>query len=445
MRVSLESRCPGPGPQSIALVLAAALILSGCMLLRARKDQQQIAALARIDGEVETEHASENLLIVVLLPAAMLDASSPDELEIADHFVRERSGRYAFAVTPGSYVLAAFEDVNADGNYDPDEPLLGGPKREPFDIAAGQTLTFDLVIPTRGRAVKRVDGPIDIAGVQARSLQGQAWTSIGQLLTKGAVADLSDERFGPASGALGLWEPLNAIIQVGGGIFFTEPYDPSRIPVLFVHGISGYPQEFRELIDSLDRDTYQAWFFFYPSGIRLQDTAKWGAETMRELQIRLGFNEFAVVAHSMGGLVSRSLILQHANLSGRGDASLLLTISTPWGGHQPAGAGVKRSPVIVQSWIDLAPSSDFLKNLFWREDDPNTPRTLPDETAFHMLWGYGGPNNNTDGVLSIASQQRAEAQAEANSNRSFAEDHTGILKSDDVKARVNAMLAKRFE
>lgn len=445
MRVSLESRRPGSGPQSIALVLAAALIFSGCMLVRARKDQQQFAVLGRIDGNVETEHASEKLLIVILFPASALGASTLDELEIADHFVRERSGRYTFTVKPGSYVLYAFEDVNADGNYDPDEPLLGGSERKPFDVAAGQTRTFDLVIPTLGRAEKRVDGPIDIAGIQARSLQGQAWMSIGQLLTKGAVADLSDERFGPASGPLGLWEPLNAVIQVGGGIFFTEPYDPNRIPVLFVHGISGYPQEFRELIDSLDRDTYQAWFFFYPSGIRLQKTAEWGAETMRSLQIRLGFNEFAVIAHSMGGLVARSLILQHADLSERDDASLLLTISTPWGGQQSAEAGVKRSPVILQSWIDMAPSSDFLKNLFWREDDPNTPRTLSDETAFHMLWGYGGPDNNTDGVVSIASQQRAEAQAEASSNRSFAEDHTGILRSDDVKARVNAMLAKRFE
>jgi pimeloyl-ACP methyl ester carboxylesterase len=423
-------------------VLAAALTFSGCTLLRARKDQQQIAALGRIEGNVETEHASENRLIVVLFPASTVDSSSPDEFEIADHFVRERSGRYAFAVKPGSYVLNAFEDVNADGNYDPDEPLLAEPELKPFDIAAGQTREFDLVIPTLGRAKKRVDGPIDIAGIQARSLQGQAWTSIGQLLTKGAVADLSDERFGPASGPLGLWEPLNAIIQVGGGIFFTEPYDPNRIPVLFVHGISGYPQEFSELIDSLDRDTYQAWFIFYPSGMRLQNIATWGAETMRELQIRHGFDEFAVVAHSMGGLVSRSLILQLADLSGRGDSPLFLTISTPWGGHQSAEAGVKRSPVIVQSWIDMAPSSDFLKNLFWREDDPNTPRTLPDETAFHMLWGYGGPDNNTDGAVSIASQQRAEAQAQASSNRSFAEGHTSILGSDDVKARVNAILAE---
>jgi pimeloyl-ACP methyl ester carboxylesterase len=434
-------------------VLVAALIFSGCMLARARKDQKQIAALGRIHGSVETEHASENPLMVVLLPASTMDASTPDDLEIVDHFVRERAGDYVFVVAPGTYLLAAFEDTNADGNYDPDEPLLSaleiGPDGEEhyktFDVAAGQTQKFDLTITTQGRAATRVDAPIDIAGVQARSFKGQAWTSLGQLLTKGAVADLSDERFGPASGRLGLWEPLNAAIRVGGGIFFTEPYDPNRIPVLFVHGISGYPQEFREIIDALDRDTFQAWFYFYPSGIRLEGLARWGAETMRELQIRHGFDEFAVVAHSMGGLVSRSLILQHAILSERSDALLFLSISTPWGGHQSAEKGVKRSPVIVESWIDIAPSSDFLKNLFWREGDPDAPETLPDQTAFHMLWGFGGPNNNTDGVVSIASQQRAEAQDQASSNRGFAEDHTGILKSDDVKTRINAILAARFD
>ncbi len=445
MSVSLGSRRPERGPQSIAFVLITALVCSGCMLVRAKKDQQQIAALGRIDGTVQTEHASENPLMVVLLPVSTVSASTQDELEIVDHFVRERAGSYVFVVAPGSYLLAAFEDVNADGNYDPDEPLLSARKIGSFDVAAGQTQSFDLLIPTHGRSLKRVDTPIDIAGVQARSLQGQAWTSLGQLLSKGAVADLSDQKFGPASGRLGLWEPLNALIRVGGGIFFTEPYDPNRIPILFVHGISGYPQEFSEIIDSLDRDTFQAWFYFYPSGLRLPSVAKWGAETMRELQIRHGFDEFAVVAHSMGGLVSRSLIFQHASLRGRGDAPLFLTISTPWGGHESAEAGVKRSPVIVESWIDMAPSSDFLNNLFWREGDPDTPRALPDQTAFHMLWSYGGPDNNTDGVVSIASQQRAEAQDQASSNRSYAESHASILRSDEVKARVNAILATSFD
>jgi len=453
VRASLGSRRPGRGLQSIAFVLAAALTFSGCMLARARKDQQQIAGLGRIDGRVETEHASEHPLMVVLLPASNMDASTRDEFEIVDHFFRERAGDYVFIVAPGTYLLAAFEDVNKDGNYDPDEPLLNpleiGPDGEEhyktFDVAAGQAQTFNLLIPTEGRGVKSVDAPINITGVQARSLQGQAWTSLGQLLTKGAVADLLDERFGPASGQLGLWEPLNALIQVGGGIFFTEPYDPNRIPVLFVHGISGYPQEFREIIDALDHDTFQAWFYFYPSGMRLESLAKWGAETMRKLQIRHGFNEFAVVAHSMGGLVSRSLILQHESLRERGDAAIFLTISTPWGGHQSAEKGVKRSPVIVKSWIDIAPSSDFLKNLFWREGAPDSPRTLPDQTAFHMLWGFGGPDNNTDGVVSIASQQRTEAQDQASSNRSYAENHASILKSDEVKARINTILAARFD
>ncbi len=62
-----------------------------------------------------------------------------------------------FVVAAGSYLLAAFEDVNADGNYDPDEPLLGALKIGSFDVAAGQTQRFDLSIPTRGRAVTRVD------------------------------------------------------------------------------------------------------------------------------------------------------------------------------------------------------------------------------------------------------------------------------------------------
>ena len=55
-----------------------------------------------------------------------------------------------------------------------------------------------------------------------------------------------------------------------------------------------------------------------------------------------------------------------------------------------------------------------------------------------MLFAYRGDSG--DGVVSIASQLRAEAQQEASSMRGFEEDHTSILRSPDAIAHLNALL-----
>jgi len=70
----------------------------------------------------------------------------------------------------------------------------------------------------------------------------------------GEVADLDEERFAPESARSGLWEPLTALRSEATGLFFAEPYDPDKIPILFVHGIGGTPRDLRTLIESLDRD-----------------------------------------------------------------------------------------------------------------------------------------------------------------------------------------------
>ena len=426
-----------------AAVSVALLFLSGCVLMRAREDQERVAALGRIRGTVRAEGAESSPVVVVLFPGSAAGAGSPEDIEIVDHFVRVGTGGYGFAVLPGEYLVGAFADLNGDGNFDPEEPATMGGDGV-FEVAAGEDLDIDIVVHPSDKA-RKVKTPIDIHAIQARSLDGQAWRSVGQLLVKGEIADLDEPRFGPETGRLGLWQPLDAITQIGGGIYFTEPYDPDRIPVLYVHGIAGYPQNFETLIGALDRTKYQAWFFLYPSGLRLDRTAQWGAEALRELQVRHDFSEVVVVAHSMGGLVSRALVLAFDEAEGGADVPLFVTISTPWGGHEGAQFGVEHSPVILESWRDMAPGSDFLRALFWRDDAQTIARELPAETEFHLLWGFGGPENNTDGTVSIASQQRPEAQRVSRSITGYDEDHTSVLDCDGVRAKVSTLLVERFE
>lgn len=424
------------------LLLLAILLVPGCTLIRAREDQERVAALGRIQGTVRMEPETRAPLIVALLPTTTADATRPEDIEIVDHFVRDGAGSYAFSVVPGDYLLGAFADLNRDGNLDPDEPVDAAIGRA-VDVEAGGTVSVDLVIP-KGERPERIAGPVDVRAVQARSLRGQAWRSVGQLLVKGEVVDVNEPRFGPATGRLGLWQPLDAVIQVGGGIYFTEPYNPDRVPVLFVHGIGGFPQEFESLMATLDHDRFQAWFYLYPSGLGLEGLGQWGSEAMSELQLRYGFPEFAIVAHSMGGLVSRSLLLSHFSSDNEGEVPLFVTISTPWAGHSGAELGVDHSPVILDSWRDLDPRSDFLRNLFWLDEARTTRRELPEETEVHLLWSYGGPKDNTDGSVSIASQQRSEAQEASVSVTGYDENHDSILESEAVQKKLGELLQERF-
>jgi pimeloyl-ACP methyl ester carboxylesterase len=170
---------------------------------------------------------------------------------------------------------------------------------------------------------------------------------------------------------------MDFVSEGRAGVYFLEAYDPDRIPVLFVHGISGYPQQFEALIDGLDRERFQPWLYFYPSGFPLDDLARHLATLLQRLEVQLDVGELAVVAHSMGGLVSRAAILEYERETEREDVRLLVTISTPWGGQAEAagaaGARVELPPVFQ----DMSPSSDFLRRLFYEEAKPGSGAASP--------------------------------------------------------------------
>jgi hypothetical protein len=119
-----------------------------------------------------------------------------------------------------------------------------------------------------------------------------------------------------------------------------------------------------------------------------------------------------------------------------------VTIATPWGGHAAAQSGVDRSPVVVYSWNDVAPKSDFLRHLFWADEVGGPRRRLPDHTAYHLLFGYdnGGDGPSGDKTVTVASQLRSEAEDEATSWKGFDADHTGILRDPETARYLNALL-----
>lgn len=148
------------------------------------------------------------------------------------------------------------------------------------------------------------------------------------------------------------------------------------------------------------------------------------------------FEQLDIVAHSMGGLVTRTFLSRHAQQMAPWRGTFV-SLSTPWGGEASAETGVKHAPAVVPSWRDMQPDGAFMRDLF--------ARPLPPGVDHVLLFGYRGSpglmqKKNNDGTVTLESQLRGPAQAEARMVLGFDEDHVSILRSRRVIARVQSVL-----
>jgi pimeloyl-ACP methyl ester carboxylesterase len=213
------------------------------------------------------------------------------------------------------------------------------------------------------------------------------------------------------------------------------------VPVLFVHGINGTPANFAYLIEHLDHARFQAWVYNYPSGLYLHAVANHLNQTVAKLQLRYQMPRFVVVAHSMGGLVARGFILRHAATGNASRIPLFVSMSTPWDGHGAADLGVKYGPAVVDVWRDMAPGSDYLQSLF--------AVPLPKETLFHLIFTFqrnsASFGESDDHTVSVASELRAAAQADAVRLYGFNDSHDAVLEDPAVSELLNRLLAARLQ
>ena len=88
--------------------------------------------------------------------------------------------------------------------------------------------------------------------------------------------------------------------------------------------------------------------------------------------------------------------------------------------------GVKWAPSVVPSWRDMEAGSDFLAHLF--------DHRLKGRVNHHLIYGNRGKRSlmmagENDGTVSVASQLRPEAKADAASLQGYHEDHVSILQA----------------
>jgi pimeloyl-ACP methyl ester carboxylesterase len=409
-----------------------------------REQQKQADAYCLIGGTVATEHDSLNPLLVGLIRHTGGELDQLLNWALVDHFVLESAGRWMFRASPGTYGLVAYEDRNADGVYQPGEPFLRADEKRLLTCRSGDRMNdVALVIPALGRP--RMEGDIDVRALQTRTKGEQVRASLGLATAYGVVTTLEDPRFREERATSSLWRPYDFIFDVGPGVYFLQPYDTRKIPVLFVHGINGTPGNFRALIERLDRQKYQPWVYYYPSGAGLANVADHLDQTMKQLQLEHGFQRYYVIAHSMGGLVSRGFLLRNQTGQSRARIPLYITISTPWGGHKAAEAGVKHAPAVVRVWNDMAPNSAYLTDLFFvGGEGAREHRPLPAGVRHHLLFGFKHRRIDigdcTDGTVTLASQLYPGAQEDASRLQGFDETHMSILDGEDTSRLVNRLL-----
>jgi pimeloyl-ACP methyl ester carboxylesterase len=105
-------------------------------------------------------------------------------------------------------------------------------------------------------------------------------------------------------------------------LYLMEPYDPDKVPLIMIHGLLDTPLVWAQLSNELwadgeIRSRYQIWHYLYNTSAPALYSGRILRNQLRELRPLLdptgsdpAMQSTTVIAHSMGGIVTRSLITQ---------------------------------------------------------------------------------------------------------------------------------------
>ncbi len=329
---------------------------------------------------------------------------------------------YYLYLPEGRFNLLVFADLDNDEVFEKDE-LVGK-----FEGPQGLTIEPDKY---KGGILEGVDIYVSLE-------KPQIWESSVGIKTRSTdsyIKSLDDSIFSYEVAELGVYSTPAFLKKAGQILYSDEPWDKDRIPIIFVHGVGGTPREWRYFVEGIDRETYQPWFFYYPSGQSLEKTS----EAFYRFFLCYDLDKLeklVITAHSMGGLVVRSAVNQYNPHSK--NKILFVSFATPFGGSEAAQQALETAPVIVPCWRDVANKSTFIQNLFQRK--------LPSNTQFYLFFAFKDDaiikiGKNTDGTITLESQLTQSAQKEAEKVYGYDENHVSILYNRDALVQYNEILA----
>jgi pimeloyl-ACP methyl ester carboxylesterase len=377
--------------------------------------------IGQVSGRVVVSTGKTGQVHVIVFQPGTTDA----EFSIVSDLVADPDGAFRVPVEPGNYFFGAFQDVNGDGAHQREtEPAAyfnsDGLRPVSFTVNASGRLQLE---------------PLLLAGIfqgvpEVRTVDG------APAVTRniGRVVSLDDPMFSATNATMGLWRPVDFLKQVGGGLFLLQAYRAGATPVIFIHGISGSPASFSQLVQGLDPSRFQPWVLYYPSGLRLDVVSDYLDRAVVMLQAKYGFSRIFVVAHSMGGLVARSFVKKHEARHQVAPVAFMMTINSPMLGMNSASMGVQFSPVVIPAWRDVARNSEFVKGLnAW---------PWPQHIPYHLVFSYE-PGSGSDGVVSLESQIPMTLQDESARIYGFKGTHAGLLNDATFLRHFSDVMAKQ--
>ncbi|MDJ0905137.1 MAG: hypothetical protein QNI96_03885 [Woeseiaceae bacterium] len=343
-------------------------------------------------------------------------------------------GEIIYALLPqGDYFAVAFEDSNGDFVYQPGEPAV-----RIDDPMVSWFADLD------------IDDRVDIPGLPVQDIELSAHNVLADTLdlsleTLAATTNKTENflrvitwdepNFSPENVHLGMWQPGEFLREIGFGLYVLEEFEPSRNLIVAVHGISDTPRVFRELAAALP-DDLQLLLFHYPSASSLEYTSYALSEILDEVVQRYDVAQIDVLAHSMGGLVSKGMIDQ-ASPAVRDKLRLFISIASPFGGHAAASQGIKWAPVVAPVWWAMAPGSPYLQKI-GSLDFSSGPR-------HHLFYTFaherGGERREDDTVVTVESQLTESARSRATAIYPMADSHVSVMSNECTLRMVPAILA----
>jgi triacylglycerol esterase/lipase EstA (alpha/beta hydrolase family) len=105
-------------------------------------------------------------------------------------------------------------------------------------------------------------------------------------------------------------------------LFLNQPYQPGRIPVVFIHGTASSPVWWAEMWNTLRsdpvlRNRFQFWFFMYNSSVIVAQSATELRESLFEMAAKLdpggedpSLQQMVLIGHSQGGLLTKLCVVK---------------------------------------------------------------------------------------------------------------------------------------
>jgi hypothetical protein len=388
--------------------ILALLALSGCIGFKVREQNAKLGALCEFEGTVsDGDLPLENGRPIIVL----LVREDGEKPHVAASNVLYRPGPYHFYANEGRYSVFAFGDLNSNLRVDEGEPRATYPRQ---------------LLLQEGKLHASIDLTL---GNDQKPPRFEWAPKYDELIT------IADDRLRERMGRKGHWAPGEFRLEVPDDrLFLMEPFDPNKLPVVFVPGIGGTPDDLKHVIASMDHDRYQVWLFWYASGMRMSLAAQSLKSVLDEYRVLHDFSNVVVVSQCVGGMVARDAVVQLQDRDHRFTVAGLVTFSTPWSGHEKAASGTSISPMTVPVWYDMKEGSEFQKTAI------ATP--LP-SVPHYMFFSYGqGSDVGDDGTVALNSELELTMQRRAAEVIGFGVDHMGMVEKPEPLEHFNEVLGR---